>query len=239
MSQDTVFKYPALKGFSAVALCALWAIAPAGAQQDSAAEPLAGEQDAIAVPPPADEGEDDFDAFLRSLDFDDLVDDADDRPGGVSESDESESSRPAPSVRRDGIEVRERPAEETDEGAGSDRRRAEDRDPDEGPKRATIRALEKVTARITDLDIDVGDTTRFKSLMITVRMCHKRPPEETPETTAFLEVVERKVGGETEPVFTGWMLASSPGLSALEHPVYDVWVMDCKTLDPVRSAGVE
>jgi len=102
----------------------------------------------------------------------------------------------------------------------------------EGPKTAVLRALEKITARITDLDVPVGDSVPFKALTITVRTCHKRPPEETPETSAFLEVVETKPNGDVVKLFTGWMFASSPGLSALEHPVYDVWVIDCKTLAP-------
>ena len=99
-------------------------------------------------------------------------------------------------------------------------------------RQATLRALEKVTARIQDLDIGLGETVKFKSLEITLRTCNKRPPEETPETTAFLEIVDNKPDGEAVSVFTGWMFASSPALNALEHPVYDVWVIDCKITDP-------
>ena len=104
-------------------------------------------------------------------------------------------------------------------------------------RRATLRALEKVTARIQDLDIGLDETVAFKSLEITLRTCNKRPPEETPETTAFLEIVDNKPDGETESVFTGWMFASSPALNALEHPVYDVWVIDCKISDPAAGTG--
>ncbi len=151
------------------------------------------------------------------------------------------------------------------------------------PISVTLRALNKITARFTDIDIPMNDIARFGSLEIQPRTCDKRPPEEFPETTAFLEVFDREfnnresdlkivepeiieeaiepqdlgalpgepVGAapayEAEPVqgpapivaegpqaegvniFRGWMFASSPALNALEHPVYDVWVIDCKT----------
>ena len=62
-----------------------------------------------------------------------------------------------------------------------------------------------------------------------MRFCDKRPPEETPETSVFLEIIDIRPGGQPIRVFTGWMFASSPALSALEHPTYDVWVIDCNT----------
>lgn len=97
---------------------------------------------------------------------------------------------------------------------------------------AVLRALEKVTARITDLEAPIDQVVAFHSLAIKVRTCNKRPPEETPETTVFIEIDERRPSGETVRLFSGWMFASSPGLSALEHPVYDVWVIDCKMSEP-------
>ena len=69
----------------------------------------------------------------------------------------------------------------------------------------------------------------FGTLEIVVRSCHKRPPEEPPESAAFLEVTDIKPNEDPAPLFSGWMFASSPALSALEHPVYDVWVIDCRT----------
>ena len=106
-------------------------------------------------------------------------------------------------------------------------------------KTAVLQALDKVTARITKLEVGVGRGIRFGSLLITVRDCHKRPPEEPPEVTAFLEIIDDKPGEKPLKLFNGFMFASSPALSAMEHPVYDVWVIDCKIDDPSTSAGVE
>lgn len=100
-----------------------------------------------------------------------------------------------------------------------------------------LRGLDKVTARISDLEIPVGERLRFGSLLIKAVHCYKRPPEEFPETSAFLEIDEARPDETARPLFRGWMLASSPGLSSLEHPVYDVWVIDCKTVAPDTSSG--
>lgn len=159
------------------------------------------------------------------------------------------------------------------------------------PVSVIMRALNKITARYTDIEINMNEIARFGSLEIQPRFCDKRPPEEFPETTAFLEIFdldyqERPESftsssadeapetdgyaveeikpievAEPEPdpleqildeapapvslvpapevlsgpqaegtnIFRGWMFASSPALNALEHPVYDVWVIDCKT----------
>ncbi|PQA89268.1 hypothetical protein CW354_03500 [Marinicaulis flavus] len=156
------------------------------------------------------------------------------------------------------------------------------------PVSVTLRALNKITARYTDLEIGMNEIARFGSLEILPRTCDKRPPEEFPETTAFLEIYDLEYEnrqsdlkiqepeiledeietqelevlpgepiGEAVPlreadaaekpapapevlegpqadgvnIFRGWMFASSPALNALEHPVYDVWVIDCKTKD--------
>lgn len=93
---------------------------------------------------------------------------------------------------------------------------------------AVMQGLDKVTARISTFDAPAGLPVRFGTLEITVRVCHKTPPEEPPESAVFLEVVEVRSDEVTTLVFQGWMFASSPALSALEHPVYDVWVIDCK-----------
>ena len=93
---------------------------------------------------------------------------------------------------------------------------------------AVLQGLDKITARVSTIKVAVGETVKFGSLQITLRACDKRPPEEQPESAAFLQVVEQKPG-ETQAVtrFSGWMFASSPALSAMEHPVYDLWVLDC------------
>jgi len=93
---------------------------------------------------------------------------------------------------------------------------------------AVLQGLDKITARITTIDAPVGQPVRFGTLDITVRRCHQRPPEETPETTVFLHIRERRLGERAEDLFAGWMFASSPAVSSMEHPVYDVWVVDCK-----------
>jgi hypothetical protein len=90
-----------------------------------------------------------------------------------------------------------------------------------------LRAMDKITARVSTITVPVGDTVVFGSLQITARACDKRPPEETPEASAYLDVIEEKPGEAPQPRFNGWMFASSPALSALEHPVYDIWVLDC------------
>lgn len=102
---------------------------------------------------------------------------------------------------------------------------------------AVLRGLDKVSARISTFDAPVGEEVRFGSLRILVQTCNKRPPEETPETTAFLEITDMRPGQPANKVYTGWMFASSPALSALEHGVYDVWVIDCKTPAPSTPAG--
>lgn len=92
---------------------------------------------------------------------------------------------------------------------------------------AVLQALDKVTARVSRLAVLVGETHRFGQIAITVETCRKRPPTMPPESVAFLEVDEYRPDQKPHRIFSGWMFASSPALSALEHPVYDVWVLDC------------
>lgn len=92
---------------------------------------------------------------------------------------------------------------------------------------AVLQGLDKITARISTINVAVGQTVAFGSLQITLKACDKHPPEETPESAAFLQVVEQKQGETPVTRFSGWMFASSPALSAMEHPVYDLWVLDC------------
>src|SRR4051812_8914344 len=94
---------------------------------------------------------------------------------------------------------------------------------------AVLQGLDKVTARVSRFEAPVGAPVRFGTLEIVVRVCNKRPPEEPPESAAFLDISELRPGEPAAQRFSGWMFASSPGLNGLEHPVYDVWVLDCRT----------
>ncbi|RMF72998.1 MAG: DUF2155 domain-containing protein [Alphaproteobacteria bacterium] len=99
-----------------------------------------------------------------------------------------------------------------------------------------VRALDKITARSRLIELPEGRPVRFGTLEILARHCESRPPEEEPETAAFLEIWDNR-GGRHDKIFSGWMLASSPALHALEHPVYDLWVIACKTAAPDASSG--
>jgi len=101
-----------------------------------------------------------------------------------------------------------------------------------------LRALDKVTARITELRLPEDEPVAFGTLVLTARHCYARPPEEPPETFAFLEIDDVQ-DGERERVFTGWMMASSPALHALEHPVYDVWVVGCERREVEGATAAE
>jgi hypothetical protein len=98
-------------------------------------------------------------------------------------------------------------------------------------QQAVLQGLDKITARISTIKVAVGETVSFGSLQITLRSCDKKPPEETPESAAFLQVVEQKPGEQPVTRFSGWMFASSPAVSAMDHPVYDLWVLDCENKD--------
>ena len=125
---------------------------------------------------------------------------------------------------------------------------------------ATLRALDKITGRSMDFEIEVGEPVVFGALKVDLKVCYQTPPEEPPESASFLQIMTshaalsnsvtepiraselRKQAGaaeredaaeeQEETLFSGWMFASSPGLSALEHPVYDVWVIRCKQPSP-------
>lgn len=109
-----------------------------------------------------------------------------------------------------------------------------------------LRALDKLTGNSTDIEVQVGQRLDFGRLEIVVQACFEAPPEDTPESAAYLEVFtttpeerERLPGGQLEVsetgsparedgrIFSGWMFASSPGLNAIDHPTYDVWVISC------------
>ena len=93
--------------------------------------------------------------------------------------------------------------------------------------RAVFAGLDKITGRTISFDSAIGETVRFGALRVTARACYTRPPTEATNTDAFVEVDEITLQGEIKRIFTGWMFASSPGLHAVEHPIYDVWLTDC------------
>ena len=93
---------------------------------------------------------------------------------------------------------------------------------------AIFAGLDKITGRIIKFDVAINETVQFGALQVTPRVCYSRPPTETPNTDAFVEVDEVTLQGEIKRIFTGWMFAASPGLHAVEHPIYDVWLTDCK-----------
>ena len=96
-------------------------------------------------------------------------------------------------------------------------------------KGAILQGLDKVTARVSTLEADNGQMVKFGSLEITVRRCQRSRPDQKLERAAFLEIDNIDPSTKKkERVFSGWMFSSNPALSALEHPVYDVWVKDCK-----------
>jgi len=97
---------------------------------------------------------------------------------------------------------------------------------------AILRGLDKISGRAIDISAPAGVPVRFGSLTITARYCYTVPPEEPPETAAFIQIDDGKPGDKGARVFSGWMFASTPALNGLEHPVYDVWVITCKTDEP-------
>ena len=94
---------------------------------------------------------------------------------------------------------------------------------------AKFSGLDKITGRITSFDVYIDETVQFGALQITPRACYTRPPTETQRTSVFVEVDQVSLRGTVERVFTGWMFADSPALNAVDHAVYDIWLIDCKT----------
>lgn len=103
--------------------------------------------------------------------------------------------------------------------------------------RAVFSGLDKITGRIIEFDVAIDETVQFGALQVVPRVCYTRPPTETQRTDAFLEVSEVTLQGEVRRIFTGWMFAASPGLHAVEHPIYDIWLTDCK--EPLTKVAEE
>ncbi|MBF0129567.1 MAG: DUF2155 domain-containing protein [Alphaproteobacteria bacterium] len=100
---------------------------------------------------------------------------------------------------------------------------------------AVLRWIDKVVARVSTVEAPVGESVHVGTLELIVRACSARPPEETPENAAFLDVWEVKPGEPAAEVFRGWMFSSSPALSAMEHPVYDLWLVECRNVPDADS----
>jgi hypothetical protein len=95
-------------------------------------------------------------------------------------------------------------------------------------KKAVFSGLDKITGRIIHFDEDVGETVQFGALRVKTDACYTRPATEAANTDAFVEVDEITLQGEVKRIFSGWMFAASPGLHGVEHPIFDVWLTDCK-----------
>lgn len=94
----------------------------------------------------------------------------------------------------------------------------------------TLRTMDKVTGRVQKINVATGEQTKVGTLAVYVEKCLKKPPEETPENAAFLTIIDEDI--PQKPVFHGWMFSSNPALSAMEHPVYDIWVVECGVMAP-------
>jgi hypothetical protein len=97
---------------------------------------------------------------------------------------------------------------------------------------AVLQGLDKISARVSKFEAPVGQIVGFGTLSLVVRDCQRSAPEDTPENAAFIEISETKPGEQKVKLFSGWMFSSSPALSALEHPVYDVTLLECKGAAP-------
>src|SRR5256886_7081848 len=95
-------------------------------------------------------------------------------------------------------------------------------------KKASFSGLDKITGRIINFDEDIGETVQFGALRVKTNACYTRPATEATNTDAFVEVDEITLQGEVKRIFSGWMYAASPGLHGVEHPIYDIWLTDCK-----------
>ena len=93
---------------------------------------------------------------------------------------------------------------------------------------AVFSGLDKITGRTTSFDVYIDETVQFGALQVTPKVCYSRDDTEAQKVTSFVEVDEITLDRKIRRIFTGWMFADSPGLNAVEHPVYDVWLVECK-----------
>lgn len=107
-----------------------------------------------------------------------------------------------------------------------------------GHETLVLRALDKITGKAVELLAPLNQPVKFKTLTIVAHYCYSTPPSETPETSAFLQIEDHRPDKPERGVFSGWMYASSPGLNGMQHPLYDVWVISCKTTAPGQQPSV-
>ena len=100
---------------------------------------------------------------------------------------------------------------------------------------AVFSGLDKITGRIISFDVAIDETVQFGALQVTPRACYSRPPTVAPLTTSFVEVDEITLDNKIRRIFSGWMFADSPGLHAVDHAVYDVWLTDCRGAEPKKA----
>ncbi|MFZ5737834.1 MAG: DUF2155 domain-containing protein [Pseudomonadota bacterium] len=106
-------------------------------------------------------------------------------------------------------------------------------------KKASFTGLDKITGRTISFDADIGETVQFGALRVKTDACYTRPATEATNTDAFVEVDEITLQGEVKRIFSGWMFAASPGLHAVEHPIYDIWLTDCKNPETPNVASAQ
>ncbi|EJF90744.1 DUF2155 domain-containing protein [Bartonella tamiae] len=100
---------------------------------------------------------------------------------------------------------------------------------------AVFSGLDKITGRITSFDVYIGETYQFGALQVTPRVCYSSSEDEATRTDGFVEVNEITLDKKIQRIFTGWMFADSPGLNAVEHPIYDVWLKNCKQTSDIPA----
>jgi len=93
---------------------------------------------------------------------------------------------------------------------------------------ANLKILNKITSQIKSIEIHVNDTYNFETLKIELYACYKRPPEEIPEDFILLKIFDTLQDSKIDKIYQGWMISSSPATTPFEHPIYDIWVKECK-----------
>jgi len=95
-------------------------------------------------------------------------------------------------------------------------------------KKAEIKILDKITTKVETFEINVNDSLNFNSLFIEIFACYKNPPEDIPENFVLLKIYDKIINSEDQAIYQGWMISSSPSTTPLEHPIYDLWLVECK-----------